>query len=151
MATSLTRPSRALLVWSMITSVSGQAADVRVMSSTTLDASSRCTSYTRPRSTTLMPSSGSTTSFIASVTSSTDTVDVPAAPVASGTSGRSPWSTVCSAIALLHRLFEFDRRGGRVLPRHPGEEGALHAGGELRDACERDPVLQHVLVRLHVA
>ena len=43
-ATSLTRPSRAALVWSWMTSVSGQAAEVSVMSMTRLEPSSRCRS-----------------------------------------------------------------------------------------------------------
>src|SRR5699024_4893973 len=49
------------------------AAEVRVMSTTALP-SSTVTPYTRPRSTTLIPSSGSITSFIASMTSSELTV-----------------------------------------------------------------------------
>jgi hypothetical protein len=41
--------------------------------------------------------------------------------------------------------------GGRVLPRHPGEQRALHARGELGDTGERDAVLEDVLVGLHLS
>src|SRR6266545_8419644 len=61
------RPTSAALVAPSIMSVSGQAAEVRVMSRTTLRPSSSCsTPYSSPRSTTFTPSSGSSTCFMAS-------------------------------------------------------------------------------------
>jgi len=63
-------PTKAAFACSSITSVSGQAADVRVMSTVTVASSAMSRPYTSPRSTTLMPSSGSTTSRKASSTSS---------------------------------------------------------------------------------
>ena len=139
----------------MITSVSGQAAEVRVMSRTTLVPSSRCTSYTRPRSTTLIPSSGSTTSFIASVTSSTRHgaagAGAPPAGPRAGRHGRQRGRRSMAHSLLSSIVCSTRPAGCRVLPRHPGQQRALHARGELRDAGERDPVLQHLLVGLHVA
>ena len=41
--------------------------------------------------------------------------------------------------------------GGGVLPGHPRQQRALHAGGELGDAGERDAVLEALLVGLHLA
>ena len=105
-----------------------------------------------------MPSSGSTTSFIASVTSSMVVVPPPE-PLASGTSGRSSWRAVPVAVVvgvrvLRHRFSPRSRPGGveglrrGVLPGHPGQQGALHARGELGDAGERDAVLEGLLVGL---
>src|SRR4051812_28321949 len=93
-----------------------------------------------------MPSSGSTTSFIASVTSSIDTVDVPTPPAASGTSGRSLWSIGwVSGIGVLLGSDE------GVLEGHPGQECALDARGQLGGAGEGDRVLEDVLVGLDLA
>src|SRR6478735_10105758 len=88
-----------------------------------------------------MPSSGSTTSFIASVTSSIETVEVPTPPLASGTSGRSLWSG-------MGVLLGSDEG---VLEGHPGQKCALDAGGQLGGAGEGDRVLEDVLVGLHLA
>src|SRR6478609_8871186 len=93
-----------------------------------------------------MPSSGSTTSFIASVTSSTLTVEVPTPPVAAGTSGRSPWSM--GAGSVIGVLLGSDEG---VLEGHPGQECALDARGELGGAGEGDGVLEDVLVGLHLS
>src|SRR6478735_2475280 len=94
-----------------------------------------------------MPSSGSTTSFIASVTSSTLTVEVPTPPpVASGTSGRSLWSM--EPVSVIGVLLGSDEG---VLEGHPGQECALDARGQLRGAGEGDGVLEDVLVGLHLA
>src|SRR5487761_1520351 len=80
----------------------------------------------RPRSTTLMPSSGATTSRSASMTSATS------------------WETVSvsSLMVFLQSL------RGRVLPRHPGKQRALDPGRVLRHARERHRVFEHVLVGL---
>ena len=84
-----------------------------------------------------MPSSGSTTSRIASSTSST----------ASQSPRRRGLARAASA-----RRASVGRRGDglrrRVLPRHPAQQRALDPGRVLRDAGERDRVLQHLLVRL---
>ncbi len=97
---SLHRPLRtsAPRDWSSMTSVSGQAADVSVMSRVTTSSSS-VIPYTRPRSTTLMPSSGSTTSRIASSSSSRRFGSVIAPDDAVAVS--PPWSAVaCSGTAV---------------------------------------------------
>src|SRR4051794_33227493 len=100
-----------------------------------------------PRSTTLMPSSGSTTSFSASRTSSDPaSVDSPDTSI----SGRSVvWvSSVMSSPRCLSAGY---RLGSRVLERHPSEQGALDPRRELRDTRERDAVLEHVFVRLDLS
>src|SRR3954451_465100 len=111
-----------------------------------------------------MPSSGSTTSFSASVTSSTLAGAVPIGPVcpvcpvcaaSRSTSGSSIFSSVRSAIAhsfvgpLVGPLIGHSLGGG-VAPGRPAQQRTLHPGGELRDAGERDAVLQNLFVRLDV-
>src|SRR6185437_2933507 len=54
------------------------------------------------------------------------------------------------ALALARGSFPLHGLGGRVLPRHPAEQCALDPGRVLRDAGERDRVLEHLLVRLEV-
>src|SRR5690606_32486681 len=110
-----------------------QAAEVSVMSSVATLSSSTCTPYSSPRSTTLIPSSGSTTSFIASSMSATV-----------GLVAGSPMTH------LLIRLVR-GRPGRRILERHPGQQRALDARGVPRHPGERHPVLQQLLVRLHLA
>src|SRR6266496_3936742 len=88
-------------------------------------AASMRTSYTRPRSTTLMPSSGSTTSRMASSTSSRE--------------GK--------VVVSLMRV-SFLRSGHRALHGHPAEQRALDAGRVLRHALERHGVVELVGIRL---
>src|SRR3984885_11588926 len=90
-----------------------------------------------------MPSSGSTTSRSASMTSSTSWDTVSLAVVSSAVvSAVFSTAVVSSAIVFL----QCPR--GRVLPRHPGKQRALDAGRVLRHAGERHGVLEQVLVRL---
>jgi hypothetical protein len=49
---------------------------------------------------------------------------------------------------MMPRSFPLHGLGRRVLPRHPAEQRALDPGRVLRDAGERDRVLEHLLVRL---
>src|ERR687892_44309 len=92
-----------------------------------------------------MPSSGSTTSRMASSRSSIETSPpfsaagaggsgIPAAPRTDGPR-RAVRGTVLGP-------------GDGVLERHPPEQRALHAGRVAGDAGERDAVAEHVLVRL---
>src|SRR5690606_23771516 len=136
MRKSLTIPppgpsSNAERAWSSITSVSGQAAEVRVMSRVATLSSSTWTPYSRPRSTTLIPNSGSTTSFIASSMSAT--------------------VALVAGSPMTHLLLLRRRPGRRVLERHPGQQRALDPRRVLCHPGERHPVLQQFLVRLHPA
>jgi hypothetical protein len=59
----------------------------------------------------------------------------------------------CGGLGLLGRILcsrLVDCLDDCVLPRHPAQQRALHARRVPRDAGERDAVLEHVLVRLHV-
>src|ERR1700678_3828859 len=112
----------------------------------------------RPRSTTLIPSSGSTTSRSASSTSSCSSVSAAGAAVlasaaldsalvagtfsAAQLQSAEPQSPCSPSLPYLHGL------RGRVLPCHPAEQGALDPGRILRDADERHRVLEHALLRL---
>src|SRR5258705_8541808 len=112
-----------------------------------------------------MPSSGSTTSRMASSTSAKAAV-VTAAPAEAptgATPGAAPATSVASACCKLPSSIAFfpsyelrtapiQGAGGQgldggVLERHPGQEGALHAGRVLGHAGEGYPVLQYRLVR----
>src|SRR3954470_22437434 len=101
-----------------------------------------------------MPSSGSTTSLSASVTSSTLAGVLPgwaawaAAAASRSTSGSSIFSSVWSGI--LHSFVGCEglRRG--IAPRRPAQQRAFDTGRELRDAGERDTVLQYLFVRLDI-
>src|SRR5687767_2422897 len=80
-----------------------------------------------------MPSSGSTTSFIASMTSSSDVALL----------GRSSRST--SGKSLVSDMV-FLRSQDGILERHPRQQRAFHAGRKLGDAGKGDTVFQDVLV-----
>src|SRR5690625_3015582 len=102
----------------------------------------------------LMPSSGSTTSFSASVTSSAETV----VSVDRSTSGRSVAFSVMlpprgrrrrssrrSLVALVDGLRSC------VLECHPGQQCTFYSRGELCHTRKRDTVLEPLLVRFDVA
>src|SRR5882757_4822343 len=116
-----------------MTSVSGQAADVSVMSmSATLPCSPFSTfrSYTRPRSTTLIPSSGSTTSRMAS--------------------SRSPSSSsLGTAVSLIARLLTGLRHC--VFEGHPAQQRTFDPRRVLGHPREGDAVAEYILVALNLA
>src|SRR6056297_270728 len=116
-----------------MTSVNGQAAEVRVMSIVAMLPSSTETPYTSPRSTTLMPNSGSTTSFIASMTSSS-------------------FATVDSMPHLPFRLIYLDTCfESSILQSHPRQERALDTRWILGNANEGNPVPQYLFIGLRAA
>src|ERR1700755_646644 len=92
--------------------------------------SSTLRSYTRPRSTTLMPSSGSTTSRIASSRSARN-------------------SSLGTAVSLIWRLLT--SLGNSVFEGHPAQQRTLDASRILGHPGESDAVTEHVLVTLDVA
>ena len=77
----------------------------------------------------------------------------PASPAAAGGSGMpaAPRTTDASSLmtSFAHRLLL--RSDQRVLERHPAQQSALHPRRVPGDAGERDPVAEHVLVRLDLA
>src|SRR5262245_1729504 len=85
-----------------------------------------------------MPSSGSTTSFIASSTSSSDALFTAAAP---------PGAVPVSVASLMIASYTSQSLYGRVLERQPRQQGALDPVRVLRDPGEGDPVLEDRLVR----
>src|SRR6266567_1847946 len=115
-----------------MTSVSGQAALVSVMSTVATRSASIVTPYTRPRSTTLIPSSGSTTSLSASSKSSI-----------SGLVPGAPSSASCACVILAPYCL-----GGRVLPCHPAKERALDPRRVLGHPGEHHGVAKHLIVGL---
>src|SRR5690554_1074361 len=117
-----TMPCSACAAWSSITSVSGHAADVRVMSMIACWFSSRSTPYTRPRSTTLMPSSGSMTSRRASSTS--------------------------AAVATLSAMICSSRLRDRIAQGHPAQQRALDTRRILPHSGERRRIAEEVLALL---
>src|ERR1700755_1114165 len=87
--------------------------------------SSTLRSYTSPRSTTLMPSSGSTTSRIASSRSAMN-------------------SSLGTAVSLIRRLLTGLRQ--RVFESHPTQQRALDARRVLGHPGEGNAVAEHILV-----
>ena len=123
-------PTSAARVWSSITSVRGQAALVSVMSITATPSDSWMP-YTRPRSTTLMPSSGSTTSRIASSRSSIDGLPRPAGGSGIPAAPRTTVSSVCAASMIRSQLahaFSSDRTSASLNAIQPSKAHFTRAG-----------------------
>ena len=113
--------------------------------------------YTRPRSTTLIPSSGSTTSRIASSRSSSRRVagrrrrlGIPAAPRTTSRPRPAVFHVRLSCSGHAHgalRARSCDAAGHGVLERHPAQQRALHPRRVAGHPGERHAVAEHVLVR----